>query len=111
MLATQCAAFFGHLIARTNGLRFRNTQFDAARMPIFDPPILTRLLGSIQANNLVVLCGAGLSIPEPSNLLSAVRVSRACYDKWLPTQQLPANMRDDIDALAGHFYAAGMFKS
>src|SRR5271156_5265565 len=68
-------------------------------MPIFSQPILTRLLGSIEAGNLVVLCGAGLSIPEPSNLMSAVRVSRACYDKWFETEQLPRNMRDDVDAL------------
>jgi hypothetical protein len=80
-------------------------------MPIFNQPILNRLLGSIEAGNLVVLCGAGLSIPGPSNLMSAVRVSRVCYNKWLPTEQLPPNMRDDIDALAGHFYDAGTFKS
>jgi hypothetical protein len=80
-------------------------------MPIFNRPTLDRLLGSIEAGNLVVLCGAGLSIPGPSNLMSAVGVSRACYDKWFPTQQLPVNMRDDIDALAGHFYGAGTFKN
>ena len=80
-------------------------------MPIFDPPTLTRLLGSIEAGNLVVLCGAGLSIPAPSNLMSAVCVTRACYDKWFPTEALPANMREDIDALAGHFHEAGTFKS
>jgi hypothetical protein len=33
---------------------------------IFDEDILTRLLGSIDANHLVFLCGAGLSIPSPS---------------------------------------------
>src|SRR5690349_3132931 len=80
-------------------------------MPIFNPRTLTRLLGSIEAGNLVVLCGAGLSIPTPSSLMSAVGVSRACYNKWLPIEELPANMREDIDALAGHFHAAGTFKS
>jgi hypothetical protein len=80
-------------------------------MPIFDPPTLTRLLGSIEAGHLVVLCGAGLSIPPPSNLMSAVRVARACYDKWQPTETLPAALRDDIDGLAGHFHAQGTFKS
>jgi hypothetical protein len=41
---------------------------------IFDDPTLTRLLGSIEANRLVLLCGAGLSIPPPSDLMSAVVV-------------------------------------
>lgn|ERR1700683_34604 len=80
-------------------------------MPIFDPPILNRLLGSVEADNLAVLCGAGLSMPSPSNLLSAVEVSRACYDQWHHTEQLATNLREDIDALAGHFYSAGTFKS
>lgn len=80
-------------------------------MPIFDYPTLVRLLGSIEAGHLVVLCGAGLSIPFPSGLMSAVRVARVCYDKWLPTAALPEALRDDIDGLAGHFHAQGMFKS
>jgi hypothetical protein len=79
-------------------------------MPIFDPPTLLRLLGSIEADHLVVLCGAGLSIPPPSNLMPAVRVAQACYDKWFPTEQLPAPLRDNIDALAGHFYNQHTFK-
>jgi hypothetical protein len=80
-------------------------------MPVFNPPTLTRLLGSIEAGNLVVLCGAGLSMPSPSNLMSAVGVARACYNEWLPVEELPAHMRKDIDALAGHFHHVGMFKS
>jgi hypothetical protein len=70
---------------------------------------LSRLLGSIEADRLVLLCGAGLSMPPPSNLMSAVRVSRACYDKYRPIAVLPAALRDDIDALAGHFHARGEF--
>ncbi|HEX4409968.1 MAG TPA: SIR2 family protein [Xanthobacteraceae bacterium] len=80
-------------------------------MPVFNQPLLTRLLGSIEAGNLVVLCGAGLSIPGPSNLMSAVGVSRACYDKWVATEPLPQNMRENIDALAAHFYTAGTLQS
>jgi hypothetical protein len=70
---------------------------------------VTRLLGSVEANRLVLLCGAGLSIPAPSNLMSAVQVSRACYDKYKPTMELPAPMRDRIDQVAGHFHASGEF--
>jgi len=50
---------------------------------VFDEPTLTRLLGSTEAGRLVILCGAGLSMPPPSSLWSAQRVARACYDKWL----------------------------
>jgi hypothetical protein len=78
---------------------------------IFDDPTRTRLLGSIEANRLVLLCGAGLSIPAPSHLMSAVQVSRACYDKYQPILALPPAMRDDIDQLAGHFYGNGEFES
>lgn len=78
---------------------------------IFDDPTRVRLLGSIEANRLVVLCGAGLSIPGPSRLMSAIQVSRACYDKYQPISALPAAMRDDIEQLAGHFYANDEFES
>ena len=73
-------------------------------------PTLQRLLASIEAQNLVFLCGAGLSVPNPSNLMSAVAVSRACYDKYAPTLLLPPDQRDDIDQLAGYFFAEGLFE-
>lgn len=50
-------------------------------------------------------------MPAPSNLMSAVRVAEACYDKWLPTEALPVGLRSNIDELAGHFYGTGQFKS
>lgn len=78
---------------------------------VLDPPIIDRLLGAIEANRLVLLCGAGLSIPAPSNLMSAVEVSRSCYDKYHAIRVLPMAMRDDIDQLAGHFYGNHEFES
>jgi len=78
---------------------------------IFDDPTRIRLLGSIEANRLVVLCGAGLSIPEPSNLMSAVQVSHTCYNKYLPIMELPAAMKDHVEQLAEHFYNNGEFES
>jgi hypothetical protein len=78
---------------------------------IFDDPTRTRLLGSIEASNLVLLCGAGLSIPTPSGLMSAVQVSRSCYDKYLPIMALPVAMRDNVERLAEHFYNNGEFES
>jgi hypothetical protein len=78
---------------------------------ILNSDILSHLLGIIEANRLVLLCGAGLSIPPPSNLMSAVRVSQACYDKYQPIAVLPAAFRDDVDALAGHFHGRGEFRT
>jgi hypothetical protein len=78
---------------------------------IFSEATRTRLLGSIEASRLVLLCGAGLSIPSPSGLLSAVRVAQVCYDRYEPTKTLPPCMRDRIDEIAGHFYSTGEFES
>ena len=71
--------------------------------------LITRLLGAIETDSLVFLCGAGLSIPSPSDLLSALEVSHVCYDKWLPIQILDPALRDDIDRLAGLFHARSDF--
>jgi hypothetical protein len=73
-------------------------------------PVQERLLGSIEAHNLVLLCGAGLSIPDPSNLMSAVAVARKVYDEYAPTLVLRAPLREDIDGLAGHFLTSGQFE-
>ncbi len=43
--------------------------------------------------------------------MSAVGVARTCYNKWYPTEALPAPLRDDIDGLAAHFHGNGTFKS
>ena len=72
---------------------------------------LQRILDSIEAQNLIVLCGAGLSMPAPSSRLSAEGISRICYDNYASTQALPTNLRDDIDKLAGHFFANGQFEA
>jgi hypothetical protein len=63
------------------------------------------------ANRLVLLCGAGLSIPDPSNLMSAVRVSQRCYDKYRPIAVLPPALRENVDQLAQHFHGTGEFES
>jgi hypothetical protein len=68
------------------------------------------LLDSIEAHNLVLLCGAGLSIPDPSKLMSAVAVARQVYDDYAATQALPTPFREDIDQLAGHFLANNQFE-
>ena len=80
------------------------------RMPILSVSIITELLGSIEANRLMILCGAGLSIPSPSNLLPAWKVAEICYEKRRDIEVLPDALRYDLDALAGHFHDAGHFK-
>ena len=72
--------------------------------------LTTRLLGAIETNSLMFLCGAGLSVAPPSDLPSATRVSQICYDKWLPTEALDPALRDDVDQLARHFHARGDFE-
>ena len=77
---------------------------------ILSGELTTRLLGAIETDALIFLCGAGLSMATPSNLPSAVTVSRMCYDKWLPNETLDPALRDDIDRLAGHFHRRGDFQ-
>lgn len=69
-----------------------------------------RLLGAIETDSLIFLCGAGLSIPSPSNLLSAAEISQRCYDRWVATEPLDQALRNDIDQLASHFLARNDFK-
>lgn len=77
---------------------------------VLSDAVTTRLLGAIETDSLVFLCGAGLSIPPPSDLLSAVRVSQICYDAWVHTEPLDPALRDKVDRLAGHFHARGAFE-
>jgi hypothetical protein len=70
-----------------------------------------RLLGAIETDSLLFLCGAGLSIPSPSNLLSAAQISQRCYDCWVATEPLDPSLRNDIGQLATHFHARNDFKT
>lgn len=71
----------------------------------------TSLLGAIETNQLVFLCGAGLSIPSPSDLPSAAAIANICYDRWYDIEQLAPELRDDVDKLAAYFYKRGDFIS
>jgi hypothetical protein len=72
--------------------------------------LTTRLLGAIDGDSLVFLCGAGLSIPEPASLLSAVEVCRRCYDRWLLYEpSLDPKLRENVERLAAHFHSRGDF--
>lgn len=75
------------------------------------PGTKTRLLGAIETNSLVLLCGAGLSIPSPSDLPTAMRVAQRCYDKWIANEpSLDPALRNDINGLAALFHGRGQFQ-
>ncbi|MGN6146967.1 MAG: SIR2 family protein, partial [Rhizomicrobium sp.] len=64
---------------------------------VLTPAQRNKLLDAIEADNLVLLCGAGLSIPEPSKLISAVTVAQRCYDARQPVEPgLDPAWRTDI---------------
>jgi hypothetical protein len=75
-----------------------------------DPAVLKRIVHSMEAGNLVVLCGAGLSRPEPSRLMLAREVCNSCYDKHAPVERLDPDLREDLDRLAEHFFDQGEFE-
>jgi len=77
---------------------------------VLSASLTTRLLSAIETDSLVFLCGAGLSVPSPSDLPSAARVSQICYDAWVHTEHLDPALRDNVDQLAGHFHARGDFE-
>ncbi|MCR6644496.1 MAG: hypothetical protein NVV62_08235 [Terricaulis sp.] len=74
---------------------------------ILSDELRVRLLGAIETDTLIFLCGAGLSMASPSALPSAAKVAETCFDKWSATETLAPELRTDIDALAGHFHARG----
>lgn len=43
--------------------------------------------------------------------MSAVNVSRSCYDKYQSIAALPPNLRDDVGLLSGHFLATNQFEN
>lgn len=59
----------------------------------------------MHAGRLVIVCGAGLSMAEPSNLPAAWRVAEACFDQYRLAIDPNADeaMRHDLEALAQHF--------
>lgn len=77
------------------------------------PDVKTRLLASLDAGRLVVLCGAGLSMAPPSNLPSARRVAEMCFDAYQVRvdPHIDPALRQDLEALAEHFAGLNMLKA
>lgn len=78
---------------------------------VISAALKTKLLGAIDTDTLVFLCGAGLSMPSPSFLPSAARVAEICYNKWVANEALGDDLKYDVDKLAGHFHASNDFES
>lgn len=77
------------------------------------PEVRTRLLASLQANRLAILCGAGLSMADPSNLPSAQHISEHCFDEYQRSvdPHLDLALRSDLEALAEHFRNTRMLET
>lgn len=71
------------------------------------PQTITRLLASMNAGRLVVVCGAGLSMAPPSSLPSARTVAERCFDKYCleSDPHCEPALRASLEALAEHFAA------
>jgi hypothetical protein len=77
---------------------------------VLSKDLKTRLLTAIETDSLIFLCGAGLSMPSPSDLPSAERVAEICFDSWIPVEDLDPLFRQNIEKIADHFYARGDFE-
>jgi hypothetical protein len=62
---------------------------------------------SIDANRLVIFCGAGLSIPSPSDLPSARDLAQYCAQEYQMKTgaSLPNEVKEDLEGLAEYFEA------
>ena len=59
----------------------------------------------MNAGRLVILCGAGLSMAQPSNLPAAWKVAEMCFDEYKLKidPSIDMALRHDLEALAEHF--------
>lgn len=74
---------------------------------------IARLLASMRAGRLVILCGAGLSMAPPSRLPSAWRVAEMCFDEYRLTidPAVDPALRNNLEALAEHFAGLNTLKA
>jgi len=77
------------------------------------PETKARLLASMNAGRLLVVCGAGLSMAAPSNLPSARAVAERCFDKYKleSDPNCDVALRSDLEVLAEHFAGLNTLKS
>ena len=66
--------------------------------------IYSKILSSIEADRLVIFCGAGLSMASPTNLPSARALANQIYDKYESiTGHRLDPFRDDLEQIAKYF--------
>jgi len=79
-------------------------------MPL-EADLRIRLLESIEADRLVLVCGAGLSMAPPSSLPDAKTIANACFDAY---QELggrcDGGLRDELAAFAQQFVDDGLLR-
>lgn len=75
--------------------------------------VKTRLLASIDAGRLIIVCGAGLSMAAPSGLPSAKAVAEKCFDNYRLRidPQVDPNLRENLEAFAEYFVERDELKS
>lgn len=77
------------------------------------PQTIARLLASMNAGRLLVVCGAGLSMAPPSSLPSARAVAERCFDKYRleSDPNCDVGLRENLEALAEHFAGLNSLQS
>ena len=67
--------------------------------------VYSEILLSIEADRVVIFCGAGLSMANPSNLPSAKALANEIYDKFeeVTGKKLDSTLKDDLELLAKYF--------
>lgn len=80
---------------------------------VLQPETQARLLESIEAGRLVIICGAGLSMAPPSSLPSAKAVAEKCFDEYKVSIDPDCNpeLRGDLERLAEHFSSRKTLKT
>ena len=72
---------------------------------------ISRLLRSIHSDNLIIFCGAGLSMAPPSNVPSAAELTDKCIqrDKNNTGKSLPDQATKDLESMAKYFLDEDQF--
>ena len=80
---------------------------------LIDDELRERLLSSIAGDSLIILCGAGLSMADPSRVSSARHVAQQCAAKYKDDtgSTLPDPMPEDVEVMAEHFFERDEFQS
>lgn len=78
-----------------------------------NPEVKQRLLASMRAARLVVVCGAGLSMAPPSNLPSARQVADLCHDEYRQTvtSDFDPALRGNLEGIAEYFLASNTLET